>query len=114
MPSRQGWPSEMAVHKEMANHLRHLNKGKMDEMAGLDSNGYKNGLDFIITLVVVNFNSSSLTQIDTSYSILLIELIVTLFIKTWITSLHYESPENNRTAYSVTRLALVRTETWQV
>ena len=34
-----------------------------------EGNGYKNGLDFIITLVVVNFNSSSLTQIDTSYSI---------------------------------------------
>ena len=34
------------------------------------SNGYKNELDFIITLVVVNSqNSSSLTQIDTSYSI---------------------------------------------
>jgi hypothetical protein len=27
------------------------------------SNGYKNVLDLIITLVVVNFNSSSLTQI---------------------------------------------------
>jgi hypothetical protein len=27
------------------------------------NNGYKNVLDLIITLVVVNFNSSSLTQI---------------------------------------------------
>jgi hypothetical protein len=32
-------------------------------MARYRDNGYKNGLDFIITLIVVNSNSSSLTQI---------------------------------------------------
>ena len=35
----------------------------MDGMAGTDCNGYKGWTDFIITLVVVNSNSSSLTQI---------------------------------------------------
>jgi hypothetical protein len=36
---------------------------RMDGMAGIDCNRYKGWTDFIITLVVVNLNSSSLTQI---------------------------------------------------
>jgi hypothetical protein len=35
----------------------------MDGTVGTDCNGYKGWTDFIITLVVVNSNSSSLTQI---------------------------------------------------
>ena len=35
----------------------------MDGMAGTDCNEYIGWTDFIITLVVVNLNSSSLTQI---------------------------------------------------
>jgi hypothetical protein len=36
---------------------------RIDGIAGTDCNGYKGWTDFIITLVVVNLNSSSLTQI---------------------------------------------------
>jgi hypothetical protein len=35
----------------------------MGRMAGTDYNGYKGWTDFIITLVVVNLNSLSFTQI---------------------------------------------------
>ena len=70
-------------------------------------NGYKNGLDFIIILVVVNFNSSSLIQIDTSYSILTIELVCLPLVISYTV----ESPDNYLTVYfAYTGLALTRNQ----
>ena len=44
----------MAVHEGIATPSQPSQGDGMDGMAGLEGNGYKNGLDFIITLVVVN------------------------------------------------------------
>jgi hypothetical protein len=44
----------MAVHKGMAAPSQTSRQDGMDQMAGTDYSGYKNGLDFIITLIVVN------------------------------------------------------------
>ena len=74
------------------------------------SNGYKNGSDFIITLVVVNFNSSSLTQIDTSYSISN-RISLSIFWLTPITLLHRNRQTITARFTSTYRLALTRTET---
>ena len=62
-----------------------------------ENNGYKNVLDFIITLVVVNsLNSSSLTQIDTSYSTL-VELIVYSLVKSYNSFPHSTSQTISQT-----------------
>jgi hypothetical protein len=53
----------MAAHIGRATPSLNSRQDGMDGMAGTDDDGYKNVLDFIVTLVVVNSNSSSLTQI---------------------------------------------------
>lgn len=63
LASRQDRASRMPVHIGMpASSLTSRQDGMLGK-TGLKGNRYKNVLDFIITLVVVNLNSSSLTQI---------------------------------------------------
>ncbi|KAH8621976.1 hypothetical protein IG631_23371 [Alternaria alternata] len=53
-------PSPDVKHLEMP---KHLGSHGLGQRASTDCNGYKRWTGFIITLVVVNSNSSSLTQI---------------------------------------------------
>jgi hypothetical protein len=53
----------MAAHIERATPSLNSRQDRIDRIAGTDDDGYKNVLDFIVTLVVVNSNSLSLTQI---------------------------------------------------
>ncbi|OWY51931.1 hypothetical protein AALT_g12044 [Alternaria alternata] len=61
IPPRPGLREASKVWEAMA--LPYLPSWREDRRIGTDCNGYKGWTDFIITLVVVNSNSSSLTQI---------------------------------------------------
>ena len=94
-PAKSPAPGARVALGELCSHCSH-GKGRMGSTR-TGSNGYKNGLDFIITLVVVNSNSSSLTKIDTSYSIS-IELVCLSLVNSYNSS-PPQSPDNYLTDY---------------